>query len=149
MANIVRTDPFRDLPRFDPWRELEGFWGVPRMRRWLTDAAPADPAIKVEVTEDEKVYRVKADLPGVKKEDIGVEIDGNHVSLTAELAREKEEKKGENVLHTERFYGKQFRSFTLADEIDVKKAEAKFANGVLELTLPKSGVPATKRVTVQ
>jgi HSP20 family protein len=149
MANIVRNDPFRDLARFDPFREFEGgLWGLPRLRRWLTEL-PAEPTIKLDVTEDDKAFHVKADMPGVKKEDIDIKIDGNQVSLSAELQRETEEKKGEAVLHTERFYGKQFRSFTLASEIDDKKAEAKFTDGVLELTLPKCAAPAQKKVLVQ
>lgn len=148
MANIVRTGPFRDLTRFDPFRELEGLWGMPRLRRWL-DEVPAEPTIKLDITEDEKAYHVKADLPGVKREDIDVQIDGNQVSLTAEVKREKEEKKGETVVHAERFYGRQFRSFTLRDEIDEAKAEAKFNAGVLELTLPKTGTAATHKVVVQ
>ena len=149
MANIVRTDPFRDLARFDPFREFEGgLWGLPRLRRWLTEL-PTEPTIKLDVTEDEKAFHVKADLPGVKKEDIDVQIDGNQVSLCAEVKTEKEEKKGETVVHTERFYGKQFRSFTLATDIDEKKAEAKFNDGVLELTLPKCGAPAQHKLAVQ
>ena len=148
MANIIRTDPFRDIARFDPLREFEGVLGFPRLRRWLNEL-PAEPTIKLDVTEDEKAYHVRADLPGVKREDIDVQIEGNQVSLTAEVQREKEEKKGETVLHTERFYGKQFRSFTLATEIDQKKAEAKFNDGVLELVLPKSGMAAQHKVTVQ
>ena len=148
MANIVRNDPFRDLARFDPFREFEGVWGLPKLRRWLTEL-PTEPTIKLDVSEDEKAYRVKADLPGVKKEDIDVKIDGNQVSLTAEVRSEKEEKKGEVVVHTERFYGKQFRSFTLASDIDEKKAEAKFTDGVLELVLPKTGAPEQHKLMVQ
>jgi HSP20 family protein len=152
MRNIIRTDPFNELVRVDPFRELrefDGLMSLPRLRRWLTDVPPAESTIKLDVTEDEKAYRVKADLPGVKREDIDVQIDGNQVSLTAEVQREKEEKKGETVVYTERFYGKQFRSFTLASDIDEKKAEAKFADGVLELTLPKSGAPTQRKLAVQ
>jgi HSP20 family protein len=148
MSNVIRTDPFRELTRFDPFRDFEGFTGWPRLRRWLAEL-PEQPQIKLDITEDEKAYHVKADLPGVKKEDIDVQIEGNQVSLTAEVVREKEEKKGETLVHTERFYGKQFRSFTLRDEIDDAKADAKFVNGVLELTLPKSGATCTHKVNVQ
>ena len=148
MRSIIRTDPFNELARVDPFREFEGLLGLPRLRRWLAET-PTEPMIKLDVTEDDKAYRVKADLPGVKREDIDVKIDGNQVSLSAEVQREKEEKKGETVVHCERFYGKQFRSFTLADEIDEKKAEAKFADGVLELVLPKTGAPVQHKLTVQ
>jgi len=100
------------------------------------------------VTEDEKGYRVKAEMPGVKKEDIEIQVDGNQVSLSAELKREKEEKKGETVVHSERYYGKQFRSFTLGQDIDRAKAEAKFTDGILELTLPKAANGKAEKISV-
>ena len=109
---------------------------------------PAEPAIKLEVTEDDKAYHVKAEMPGVKKEDIAVDVDGNQVSLAATLKRQTDEKK-ENVVHTERYYGRQFRSFTLGQDIDAKAVKAKFAEGVLDLTLPKSGVASSTRVAIQ
>lgn len=148
MPNLIRTDPFRELTRFDPFRDFEGFAGWPRLRRWLAEL-PEAPQIKLDITEDDKAYHVKADLPGVKKEDIDVQIVGNQVSLTAEVTREKEEKKDEMLVHSERFYGKQFRTFTLQDEIDDTKAEAKFVDGVLELTLPKTACTTMHKVAVQ
>jgi HSP20 family protein len=149
MANITtRNDPFQELARFDPFREFEGLLGVPRLRRLLAET-PIEPTIKLDVSEDDKAYHVKAEMPGVKKEDISVEIDGNQVSLTAEVKRETEEKKGETVIHSERYYGKQYRSFTLDREIDRKSAQAKFDNGVLELTLPKNGGTPSQKIRVQ
>ena len=145
MSNIVKTDPFQDFARFDPFRELAGW---PRVKRWLNEL-PAEPAIRLDVTENEKCYRVRADLPGVKKEDIRVEIDGNQVSLSAEVKRETFEKKGEVVVHAERSYGQQFRSFVLEQPIDREKAEAIFRDGVLELTLPKDAAASAKRITIQ
>lgn len=149
MANLVtRNDPFEELARFDPFRDFEGLLGMPRLRRWLAET-PAAPAIKLDVTEDDKAFHVKAEMPGVSKDDIAVEIEGNQVSLSAEVKRETEKKEGETVLHTERYYGKQYRSFTLGKDIDRAKAEAKFENGILELTLPKDGGKPSQRVQVQ
>jgi len=149
MANVVRTDPFRDLARFDPFRDFDaGFWGMPRLRRWLSEL-PSEPTMKIDVVEDEKAFHVKADLPGVKKEDIDIQIDGNQVSLSAEVRRQKEEKQGETVVHAERYCGRQCRSFTLATMIDEKSAQAKFADGVLELMLPKSTTAAQHKVAIQ
>ena len=148
MANIIRSNPFRGTARFDPFRDFETILQWPAGRRLVPDL-PEDPAIRLEVTEDEKAYRVKADLPGVKKEDIAVEIDGNQVSLSAEVRRETEQKKGETVVHTERYYGRQSRTFTLGADIDRAKAEAKFADGVLELTLPKNGGPRAERLQIK
>lgn len=139
MSNIIRNDPLQDLARaFDPPHEFESAFGWPKLRHWLAEL-PSEPAIKLDVSEDEKAYHVKAELPGVKKEDIAVDIDGNQVSLTAESRRETEQKKGETVVHSERFYGKPFRTFTLRQDIDRKAAIAKFADGVLEL-LPTAEV---------
>ena len=91
MANITRNDPITELARaFDPFRDFEGPLAWPRLRQWLRDL-PAESAIRMDVTEDEKAYHVKAELPGVKKEDIAVDIDGNQVSLTATVKRETEE----------------------------------------------------------
>ncbi len=150
MANIVtRNDPFQELARFDPFRDFESFFPMPRsMRRWMAEM-PSEPAIKLDVTEDDKAYHVKAELPGVKKEDIKVEIDGNQVSLSAEVKRETEKKEGETVVHSERYYGRQYRSFTLDKDIDRNKAAAKFDNGILELTLPKNGGKPAQKIEVQ
>ena len=146
MANITKFDPFNELFRFEPFREVEPFFPK-RLRRMFEDMG--EPTIKLDVSEDDKAYHVKAELPGVKKEDIAVEVEGNQVSLSAEVKREKEEKKDEKVVHSERYYGKQFRSFTLARPIDRKNAAAKFADGVLELTLPKEGPAPTEKLTIQ
>jgi HSP20 family protein len=148
MTNITRFDPFQQIARFEPFRELEGFATWPRSLRRLFEEMPTEPGIKIDVTEDDKAYKVKADLPGVKKEDIVVEVEGNMVSITAEVKREKEEKKDEKVVHTERYFGSQFRSFTLGQEIDRNKVEAKFADGVLELTLPKAGGTTPQRIAI-
>jgi HSP20 family protein len=148
MANITRFDPFGDLARFDPMRDLADYWRAPAMRAFWK-GFPSEPEIKLDVTEDDKSYRVKADVPGVSKEDIKVAIDGSQVSISAEVKKEKEEKKGENVVRSERYYGKQYRSFSLGHDIDQAKAEAKYEAGVLELTLPKKEGTSTKQITVK
>src|SRR5262245_46281966 len=126
MANIARFDPFHDLVD----NLFQGYF----VRPVGYDAAPR---LTVDVSEQNGAYQVRAELPGVKKEDIQVAIDGAQVTLSAEIRREKEAAEGERVLHTERRFGKLSRSFTLPQELDEAKAEAKFRDGVLELTLPK------------
>jgi HSP20 family protein len=148
MANIIKSDPFREIMRFDPFGETEAFASWPRLRRMFKEM-PLEPSIRLDVTEDDKAFHVRADLPGVKKEDISVEVEGNQVSLSAEIKREKEEKKDEKVVHSERYHGRQFRSFTLAREIDRDKVQASFHDGVLELTLPKNGAPPASRIAIQ
>ena len=148
MANITRFDPFADLARFDPWRQLDEFMRVPGMRASLRDW-PDEPQIRIDVTEDPKAYHVKAEIPGVRKEDIKVSVDGNGVSIAAEVKREQEEKKGETVLRSERYYGRQSRSFSLASDIDRDGAEAKYDNGVLDLVLPKKAGSPVKELAVK
>ena len=107
------------------------------------------PRMKVDVAEKNGGYVVTAELPGVRKEDINVSIDGAQVTLEAEVKREKEVAKDERVLHSERVFGKVARSFTLPLEVDESKAQAKFDNGVLELTLPKKAAAQRKQITIQ
>ena len=139
MANITRYNPFDEL--FNEFGK--GFWVKP-----LAFPSGAELSIKVDVKEDEKSYTVRADIPGVKKEDIQVDVEGNMISLRAEAKQEKEEKKGEKVLYSERSYGMVSRSFSLPAEVDSKGARAEYKDGVLSLTLPKKGNGGGKRVTV-
>ena len=104
--------------------------------------------IRMDVSEKENAYVVHADMPGVKKEDIKIEIDGSEVSISAETKNEKEVKDGDRLLRSERYYGKVSRSFTLASEVDEAAASAKYENGVLELALPKKAVVKAKLVSV-
>lgn len=148
MANITRFDPFAELARFRPLADFDDFFKGFRLRPSLGEA-DIEPRIKVDVSEAEAAYSVKAEIPGVKKEDIHVAIDGNQVSIEAEVKREKEEKKGEMVVRSERYFGKQSRSFTLGHDIDAGKSEAKYADGVLELKLPKKSNGSSKELKVQ
>jgi HSP20 family protein len=117
---------------------------------WDNRAAPADVArIRVDVRETGEAYTVDAEIPGVKKDDIRVEIDGNEVAIAAEVKRETEEKDGEKWLRAERFQGKFERRFALPQEIDDGKASARFADGVLSLTLPKKQAAAARKVEIK
>jgi HSP20 family protein len=103
----------------------------------------------MDVVESDKAYTVKAEMPGLKKEDIHVEIDGSQIAISAEVKRETEQKEGETVVHSERYYGRLYRAFALGQEVDEAGAEAKYADGVLELTLPKKAATSAKRLAVQ
>ena len=105
--------------------------------------------IKLDLSEDDKNYIVRAEIPGVKKEDIKVDVDGNRVSISAEIKSFKEEKKNERVIHSERYEGKAFRSFTLDTAVNECAAQASYKDGLLELTLPKTGNGKSKRLTIQ
>lgn len=148
MANITRFDPFSERARFDPFRDMNDFFqGF--MLHPVTRDLGVELQIKLDVAEDDKAYTVKALIPGVKKEDIQVSIDGNQVSISAEVKREKEEKEGKKLVRSERYYGRQFRSFTLGHDIDEAKAEAEYSDGVLKLTLPKKAGAETKKLTIK
>ena len=148
MANITRYDPFEELARFRPLADFDDLFKGFRMRPWLSEA-DMEPRIKVDVSEAEATYSVKAEIPGVKKEDIHVAIDGNQVSIEAEVKKEKEEKKGEKVVRSERYFGKVSRAFRLGQEIDEAGASARYSDGVLELTLPKKATAAAKQLRIQ
>ena len=139
-----------NMTRFSPLENAfeNIFRGIPV---WVPNPeAPANaPApFRMDVTENDKEYRVMAELPGVKKEDIGITINGSEVAVAAEMKYEKDVKNGDTVLRSERSYGKFQRAFSLAQEVDEKTAEAKYTDGVLELTLPKKAAAAAKRIAV-
>jgi HSP20 family protein len=138
MSNLVRSDPFDVAFR-------EFFRNMLRPTRLELDT---EPEVRLDMKETEKAYTIHAEMPGVKKEDIEVSIDGNLVTIRAEVRREKDEK-GETMLRSERYYGAMMRSFTLASEVDEKAAAAKLTDGVLELTLPKKPGSAGRKLTVQ
>jgi HSP20 family protein len=142
MANVTRFDPFNEL--VDDF--FKGFLVRPVAAEGMREALPR---MKVDVAEKNGAYAVTAELPGVKKEDIQITIDGAQVTLAAEVKREKEASQDERVLHAERVYGKVSRSFTLPQELDEAKAEAKFKDGVLELTLPKKAAAQRKQIAIQ
>ena len=140
MANLVRFNPADDA--FDDL--FRGFF----MRPVRMEGTP-EVQIKMDVKEDEKAYTVHAEIPGVKKEDIHISIDGNKVAISAEVKKEKEVKEGEKVLRSERYYGKVSRAFTLGQDMDETTAQAKYNEGILDLTLPKKAATQSRRVTVQ
>ena len=130
------------------WVTLLSAWGgvVSFLTKVKTGAARP---FSVEVVEDEKAYAVHAELPGVTRDDIHVTIDGNDVAISAEVKNQREDRSEGRVLRSERYYGKLYRAFQLADAIDEGAAEAKYADGVLELRLPKKAVTSAKRLEIR
>jgi HSP20 family protein len=144
MRSITRFDPVTDM--FDDL--LKGFFVRPVTSANAESQEQARRA-RIDVLEQNGEFKVLAELPGVKKEDIKVQIDGDQVSISAESRLEKEAKEGERVLHSERYYGRLARTFTLGAELDETRAAAKFENGVLELTLPRKQSVAAKQITIR
>ncbi len=139
MNQLIQLDPFADTA-FDNL-----FRGVFRPLR----AEPAPAPIKLDVAEHNGAYVVRAEIPGVGKDEIDVAIEGNQVTIGAEVKRETEAKDGQRVLHTERHFGSVRRTFTLPVEIDEAASTAKYENGVLELTLAKKAAQVGHKLTIQ
>jgi HSP20 family protein len=140
MNELRVSDPFALEPMDEMFRQM--------LRPWRTELAERAPQIKLDVHENDASYIVKAEVPGVSKDDIDVRIEGNRVTLSAEVKKDKEEKKDGRVLRSERQYGYASRSFTLACDVDEAKAEAKYKDGILELTLPKRAKTSSKRLPI-
>lgn len=120
--------------------------------RFFGALAPAEGAAKrspaLDVTETERAYEVKLDLPGVAKEDVKVAIDGRYVTVEAETRRDEEKKEGDKVVWCERAMTSYARSFSLPMEVDAVEAGAKLDKGVLTLTLPKRSSAKTAQIKV-
>ncbi|KVD97479.1 heat-shock protein Hsp20 [Burkholderia ubonensis] len=143
MSNLTRYDPFS----MEPVSDL--FQGLFRPLRGLAMTDEPDLAsMKIDVTESDGAYSVKAELPGVAKENIDVQVTGRTVSINAKVERSKEQKDGERVIRRERYSGAMSRSFSLADEIDDANATAAYQDGVLSLTLPKKAPVGQKKLTI-
>ena len=141
MVNVARFTPFDDS--FDEL--LRGFF----VRPVAFDGAPQSAqSFRVDVREDDNAYIVHAEIPGVKKDDIHVTIDADQIAISAETRNERETREGERVLRAERHYGKVYRAFTLGQAVDEDKAGAKYADGVLELTLPKKAAVSARRLSI-
>ena len=115
------------------------------LRQAREGAAP----VKVDVIETGAAYVVKAELPGVAKDDIQVTVEGNQVTIAAEVKRASGQKDGERVLRSERYYGKVQRAFALGQPVDEDGAAAKYSDGILDLTLPKKAAAQAKRISIQ
>jgi HSP20 family protein len=150
MANqLMRRDPQNPLARFDPFSDMEDFmhdFFAPALR--LRDVGSS--RMRVDISETEQAYLVQADIPGVNKDDIKVSIDGNRVSISAELKDERVTRDGGGkTVRSEREYGQQYRSFVLPHEVDEAGAQARYENGVLLLDLPKKEGTGGRQLAIQ
>lgn len=150
----TRWDPFRDVRRFDPFAGLEDVFRANLLRE---PAAPAreeeyeaapEPEMRTDVTEDEQTYYAKVEVPGVRKGDIDVAVDGNRITITVEARREPL-RTGEQELYTERYVGRAGRIFSLPEEIDGERSTAAYEGGLLSLTLPKKREGASRHLPIR
>ena len=145
-ANLIRLDPFEDLARIQ--REVNRlFEDSSRNPRTTEPVSARTWAPPVDVYEDHDEIVVSAELPGVKQDDIDIEITGETLTVRGERKFEDQKRK-ENYVRVERSYGAFQRSFTIGVPIDADKVEASFHDGVLSVKLPKSAATKPKKVTV-
>lgn len=146
MSQLTHWNPFKPLGKFDAPANFEQFFRDFGLRpAW--QALDVMPDIRIDVSEDDKTYRIKADIPGVKKEDIDISIEGRQVAIAAE-SRRQVDRDDESRLYTERSEGRVYRSFTLPADFDSEHVEAKYDGGVLSLTLPKKPNGKNHRIMV-
>ncbi|HEX9180401.1 MAG TPA: Hsp20/alpha crystallin family protein [Burkholderiales bacterium] len=137
-----------DLQRYDPFGELDDLFRGFFVRPMTMEQRP-HLQIKMDVSETDNAYLVRAEVPGVSKDDINITIDGNQVAISAEVKQEHEAREGEKLLRQERYFGKVYRAFSLAQDVDEATSSAKYNNGVLELTLPKRQAVSAKKLRVE
>ena len=141
MQNLVSYDPRTEAALDELFR---GFFKPVRV-----EAAPTPVVIRMDVTETENGYLIHSEMPGVKKEDIDVAIEGNQVTITAEVKQEWERKEGDRMLRNERYFGNIYRGFTLPAELDESACDATYQNGVLELKLVRKAAVPGKRLAIR
>ncbi len=155
MSGLMRWEPFRT--QWNPWKELEEMekrlstlWGRPPAKtggeREAISVAEWSPL--VDISEDDKEYIIKAELPEVKKEDVKLTVQDNVLSISGERKYEKEEK-GKKYHRVERAYGSFLRSFTLPEDADGGKVSAEYKDGILKVHLPKAEKAKPKSVEVK
>ena len=141
MSNLRVLDPFSDNME----STLRRFFSPT-----LFERDQQQLQMRIDVSESDKAYLVKADIPGVRKEDINIRIDGNVVQIDAEVKSEKEGRgDGGKILRSERYYGAVSRTFSLGQDVDEAGAQAKYADGVLTLELPKKATSPGKKIAIQ
>lgn len=147
MNNLVRpAERARGWDVFGDFDDLMGGWfrSPAVLRREETAKMPA-----IDVSENEGAYLVKAELPGVVREDLNVTINDGVLTINAERKEEKKDEKDGRVIRQERYYGKFVRSLRLGSDIDEGRIEAQYENGVLNLSLPKTAEVKPRKVDVK
>lgn len=147
MAALTHFNPFRNLARADSPAFFDDLFRNFALSPAWRESALAIPDMPIDITEDDKAYRIKAEVPGVNKDDIEVSVEGNQVSISAEVKKDAE-KKDEREIIVERLYGKAYRTFSLPGEVDGSRTEARYDKGVLLLTLPKKENGSARKITV-
>lgn len=145
MADLIRWNPVDDL--FDIQDNINKVFG-----NYLTSRGTQARVIgwmpPVDITESENEYQIKADIPGMKKEDIKISLEDNTLTISGERKEEKEEK-GKNFVKKEKTFGSFMRSFSLPHSVDSKGIKAAYKEGVLNITVPKSEESKPKEIKIE
>lgn len=142
---IVRWDPMREIEdMFTRYTKAMGWPGLAAQEA----ISPAEWVPRVDIAETDNAYLIKAEIPGVNKEDVKITIDDGVLTVSGERKEEKEEN-NKKLHRVERFYGTFSRSFTLPDNVDETKIDAQFKDGVLTLTVPKTEKAKPKAIEVK
>ena len=145
-GSLQRFSPQGSLSRFEPMRGFDSLFDLFDIMR--PGRSFGEDSLRIDVNETDQAYLVKAEMPGIRKEDIKVAINGDEVSISGERSGEDERKEG-SVVYRERYQGRQYRSFTLPQPVDEEQATATCHDGILELTLPKKAGSGVKQLTIQ
>lgn len=143
-GNLTRFTPQSTLARFNPMRDF----ALDMLDFMRPTGLLESEQLRLDVSETDQAYVVKAEMPGIPRDDIKVSVHGDQVSISAETDTEEERTEG-NVVCRERYHGKRFRSFTLPQSVDEENAHASYHDGVLELNLPKKGGTGARQLTIQ
>lgn len=143
------------LAKWDPFREMEGMLDpYSRSLDWPfcggrnLNMTGADWAPRADISETDAEFCITAEVPGIKREDVKIDIDDHVLSIRGENKQEKEEK-GKKFLRIERYYGSFNRSFSLPENVNEDKIEAVFKDGMLTLTIPKTEVKKPKAIEIK
>ena len=153
LANLVRWDPFNEIDRVDrTFKRMmrRAFAGWPRLSLEGEGGAKLEWAPSADISETDKEYLIRAELPAVKKEDVKVTADGGMITIEGERKQHKEEK-SEKFHHAESFYGSFSRSFALPDDVNADAIRCEDKDGVLTVHMPKTETHKAKpkQITVQ
>lgn len=142
--SLIRWEPFREMDDF--FRQVSPLFGRTALRGFGERATEWAPTANI--SETEKEYVIKAELPEVKKEDVKITLENGVITISGERKQEKEAK-DENEIRVESFYGTFSRSFVLPDNIDADAVRAESKDGVLKIRIPKKEASKPKAISVQ
>ena len=157
MSALTRWNPLKEMSEWNPFRELDEVHN--RLSRFLGTTAPrrgngreditvSEWAPLVDITEDDKEYLIKAELPEVKKNDVKVRVEDGVLYISGERSFEKEEK-GKRYHRVERAYGSFTRSFALPEDADPQQVHAEFKDGMLNVRVLKDKNARPKSIEVK